>query len=79
MNAENTMTEFFMLIDKVLKNHPLPPTASDKKLPESLAWAGAVGRPMCLHCKDTIPKIQNRYSQERNCATTVTIPTFMFL
>jgi hypothetical protein len=53
MNAENTMIEFFvMLIDKVLKNHPLPPTASDKKLPENLAWAVAVDRLMCLHCKN---------------------------
>jgi len=32
-----------------------------------------------MHCKDTKPKIWNKCSQERNCAATVQIPTFMFL
>ncbi len=27
-----------------------------------------------LHCKDTVPKIRNKYSQERSCVATVPIP-----
>jgi hypothetical protein len=30
-----------------------------------------------MHCKDTIPKIRNKYAQESKCTDTVPIPTFI--
>ncbi len=44
-----------------------------------LRQTGALRHIPLLHCKEPIPKIGNIASQERNCATTVPISTFMCL
>ncbi len=31
-----------------------------------------------MHCKETIPRIQNKYSQKWSCPASFPIPTFMF-
>ncbi len=42
------------------------------------SWNRYYSSTICMHCKDTIPKIWNKYSQKR-CAATVLIPSFMFM
>jgi len=44
-------------------------------LGERLAWAWPLDQ--CPHCKNTILKIWYKYSQKRNCATSVPISTVM--
>ncbi len=43
-------------------------------LPPFYKWKGSHS-----HCKDTIPKIRNKFPQKRNCAASVPISTFMRL
>ncbi len=67
------------IVDNILaKDKPMPRKKlfmEPSRTPAAKRWYS-----FTLHCKDTIPKIRNKkkYSQKRNWAASVSIPTFMF-
>jgi hypothetical protein len=54
-------------------------TGQHKRVQDSTREYRTAQASATAHGKDTTPKIQNKYSQKRNCAATVPIPTFIFM